>query len=88
MERAHELISRKKQDKLLKFVKLSADNGVIPEILSEDLIIYIEANLDGMCANSSLEGKVPKEVLVAGSGVIEKNVDINIARRFKGRGMS
>jgi len=51
MERALELISRKKQDKLLKFVKLSADNGVIPEILSEDLIIYIEANLDGMCAN-------------------------------------
>jgi len=31
---------------------------------------------------------MPKEVLVAGSGAIERNVDINIARRFKGRGMS
>jgi len=35
-----------------------------------------------------LSGKVPKEVLVVGSGAIEKNVDINITRRFKGRGMS
>lgn len=25
---------------------------------------------------------------MVGSGAIEKNVDINIARRFKGRGMS
>ena len=35
-----------------------------------------------------LSGKVSKEVLVVGSGAIEKNVDINITRRFKGRGMS
>ena len=43
---------------------------------------------DGIWAIDSLKGKVPKEVLVVGSGAIEKNVDINIARRFKGRGMS
>ena len=88
LERAFDLISRKKQAKLLQFVKLSAGNGAIPEGLADDLITYIEANLDGIWAIDSLKGKVPKEVLVVGSGAIEKNVDINIARRFKGRGMS
>ena len=58
------------------------------EGLADDLITYIETNLDGIWAIDSLKGKVPKEVLVVGSGAIEKNVDINIARRFKGRGMS
>ena len=88
LERAFDLISRKKQISLLQFVKLSAGNGAIPETLADDLITYIEANLDGIWAIDSLKGKVPKEVLVVGSGAIEKNVDINIARRFKGRGMS
>lgn len=88
LERAFDLINRKKQDRLLQFVKLSAGNGAIPETLADDLITYIETNLDGIWAIDSLYGKVPKEVLVVGSGAIEKNVDINIARRFKGRGMS
>jgi len=88
LERAFDLISRKKQSILLQFVKLSAGNGAIPEALADDLITYIEANLDGIWAIDSLKGKAPKEVLVVGSGAIEKNVDINIARRFKGRGMS
>ena len=86
--RAFGLIHKKKQKSLLKFVRHSADNGAIPEVLADDLIGYIEANLDGIWAIDSLKGKVPKEVLVVGSGAIEKNVDINIARRFKGRGMS
>jgi len=88
LERAFDLINRKKQDRLLQFVKLSAGNGAIPETLADDLITYIETNLDGIWAIDSLSGKVAKEVLVVGSGAIEKNVDINIARRFKGRGMS
>lgn len=88
LEKAFDLINRKKQDRLLQFVKLSADNGAIPEALADDLISYIETNLDGIWAIDSLSGKVAKEVLVVGSGAIEKNVDINIARRFKGRGMS
>jgi len=88
LERAFDLIGRKKQDRLLQFVKLSAGNGAIPETLADDLITYIETNLDGIWAIDSLSGKVAKEVLVVGSGAIEKNVDINIARRFKGRGMS
>ncbi len=37
----------------------------------------------------TLESKVgAKEVLVVGSGGIEKNIDLMLCRRFKGRGMS
>jgi len=88
LERAFDLINRKKQARLLQFVKLSAGNGAIPETLADDLITYIETNLDGIWAIDSLRGKIAKEVLVVGSGAIEKNVDIAVARRFKGRGMS
>ncbi|MBL7060435.1 MAG: UPF0236 family protein, partial [Actinobacteria bacterium] len=41
LERAFDLISRKKQSRLLQFVKLSAGNGAIPEGLADDLITYI-----------------------------------------------
>ena len=49
---------------------------------------YIEDNLSSIWAIDRLKGKAPKEVLVVGSGAVEKNVDTAIARRFKGRGMS
>lgn len=86
--KAFDLIHRKKPKMLLSFVKLSKDNGAINGETADELIGYIESNIDSIWAIDSLREKVPKEVLCVGSGAIEKNVDINIARRFKGRGMS
>jgi len=46
----------------------------------KDLFIYIRSNADGI--------ENYKKVGILGSGAIEKTVDILVARRFKGRGMS
>ena len=44
------------------------------------LFKYIKSNIDGI--------ENYKKVGIVGSGVVEKTVDILVARRFKGRGMS
>ena len=55
----------------------------------DDLLGYLEENWDGIYGSRSLKGKVGvKEVLVVGSGGVEKNIDLALCRRFKGRGMS
>jgi hypothetical protein len=55
----------------------------------DDLLGYLEENWDGIYGSRNLKGKVgAKEVLVVGSGGIEKNIDLALCRRFKGRGMS
>jgi hypothetical protein len=54
-----------------------------------DLLGYLEENWDGIYGSRNLKSKVgAKEVLVVGSGGIEKNIDLMLCRRFKGRGMS
>jgi len=54
-----------------------------------DLASYIENNFDGLYGSRSLKDKVEaKEVLVSGSGAMEKNIDVVIGRRFKRQGMS
>ncbi len=55
----------------------------------EQLIRYLEENREAIFGVKVLQGKVEaKEVLVVGSGAVEKSVDLLICRRFKGRGMS
>jgi len=55
----------------------------------EQVINYLEENNEAIFGVKALEGKVEaKEVLVVGSGAVEKSIDLLICRRFKGRGMS
>jgi len=55
----------------------------------DDLLGYLEENWDGIYGSRNLKSKVSaKEVLVVGSGGVEKNIDLILCRRFKGRGMS
>jgi len=55
----------------------------------DDLLGYLEENWNGIYGSRNLKGKVgAKEVLVVGSGGVEKNIDLALCRRFKGRGMS
>jgi hypothetical protein len=88
LDRALNLINKRKEKDLIDFISLSKENGAIDAGGADDAITYIESNLSSIWAVDKLRGKAPNEVLVTGSGAIEKNVDINIARRFKGRGMN
>ena len=55
----------------------------------DDVLGYLEENWDGIYGSRNLKSKVgAKEVLVVGSGGVEKNIDLILRRRFKGRGMS
>jgi hypothetical protein len=56
----------------------------------DDLLGYHEENWDGgIYGSRNLRGKVgAREVLVVGSGGVEKNINLALCRRFKGRGMS
>jgi hypothetical protein len=56
----------------------------------DDLIQYIENNRSGIMSFRKLKVKYPdidRKMLNSGSGAIEKNIEINIGRRFKKRGM-
>ncbi|HAL62140.1 MAG TPA: hypothetical protein DCP08_07015 [Chloroflexi bacterium] len=55
----------------------------------DELLDYLEENWEGLYGSWGLRGKVKaQEVLVVGSGAVEKNIEIVIGRRFKKRGMS
>jgi len=55
----------------------------------DELQKYLEDNWEGLYGSWSLRGKVKaEEVLVVGSGAVEKNIEVVIGRRFKKRGMS
>jgi hypothetical protein len=55
----------------------------------DDLMEYLERNWQGVYGSWSLRERVAaQEVLVVGSGAVEKNVELVIGRRFKKRGMS
>ena len=55
----------------------------------DELIDYLEENWEGLYGSWSLRGEVKaQEVLVVGSGAVEKNIELMIGRRFKKRGMS
>ena len=55
----------------------------------DGLPVYLEDNWDGIYGSRNLKSKVgAKEVLVVGSGGVEKNMDLILCRRFKGRGKS
>lgn len=50
------------------------------------LLKYIKNNKEAIYGSKKLEGKIPTDQLVVGSGGIEKNVDIVIGHRMKGKG--
>jgi hypothetical protein len=55
----------------------------------DELLDYLEDNWKGLYGSWSLRGKVKaQEVLVVGSGAVEKNIELMIGRRFEKRGMS
>lgn len=55
----------------------------------DELMEYLESNWQGLYGAWSLREKVKaQEVLVVGSGAVEKNIELVIGRRFKKRGMS
>lgn len=55
----------------------------------DELLDYLEENWEGLYGSWSLRGKVKaQEVLVVGSGAVEKNIELFIGRRFEKRGMS
>lgn len=68
-------------------IKAGITTGKFDPEEADDVISYLESNEDAIWGSRSLVGKVPKEVLVVGSGAIEKTQDIFIGRRMKRRGM-
>jgi len=55
----------------------------------DEFLDYLEENWKWIYGSWSLRGKVKaQEVLVVGSGAMEKNIELLIGRRFKKRGMS
>ena len=83
-----DLITARKHHKLPYLVKISKLSGLISDDDEEMLTSYIEANMDSIWAIDRLRGSIPKELTRVGSGAVEKNMDVAIARRFKLRGMS
>ncbi len=76
---------REEHRRLLKLKRLV--DG--PSEKLDDLLGYLKENWDGIYGSRNLKGKVSdREVLVVGSGGVEKNIDLALCRRFKGRGMS
>ena len=76
---------REEHRRLLKLKRLV--DG--PSEKLDDLLGYLEENWDGIYGSRNLKDKVgAREVLVVGSGGIEKNIDLALCHRFKGRGMS
>ena len=50
---------------------------------------YLKENWDGIYGSRGLKDRISaREVLVVGSGGVEKNIDLILCRRFKGRGIS
>ena len=77
-----------KREEHRRLVKLKRLVDVPSEKL-DDLLGYLEENWDGIYGSRGVrEGIGAREVLVAGSGCIEKDIDLMLCRRFKGRGMS
>ena len=56
----------------------------------DSLLGYLEENWGGEFMGSrGLRSRIgAREILVVGSGGVEKNIDLILCRRFKGRGMS
>ncbi len=76
---------REEHHRLLKLKRLV--DG--PSEKLDDLLGYLEENWNGIYGSRNLESKLgAKEVLVVGSGGVEKNIDLMLCRRFKGRGIS
>ncbi len=76
---------REEHHRLLKLKQLV--DG--PSEKLDDLLGYLEENWDGIYGSRGLRERIgAREVLVVGSGGVEKNIDLILCRRFKGRGMS
>lgn len=75
-------------DKLSLLLKTGSLTGRFDKEKANDLITYLKNNAHGIWGSKTLKDKISQtEVLDVGSGIIEKNVDIVVSRRFKKRGM-
>jgi len=75
-----------KHRRLLRLTRMKAQ-GETEQL--DELMDYLESNWQGLYGAWSLREKVKaQEVLVVGSGAVEKNIELVIGRRFKKRGMS
>lgn len=75
-----------KHRRLLRLTRVKAQ-GKTEQL--DELMDYLESNWQGLYGAWSLREKVKaQEVLVVGSGAVEKNIELVIGRRFKKRGMS
>lgn len=75
-----------KHRRLLRLRRMKAQGDTEKQ---DELIQYLEDNWQGLYGSWSLREKVEaQEVLVVGSGAVEKNIELVIGRRFKKRGMS
>jgi hypothetical protein len=83
-----DLINQRKHIKLPYLIKMTKLNGLISDDDEEMLAGYINANMDSIWAVDKIRDKIAKELAKVGSGAVEKNIDVAIARRFKLRGMS
>lgn len=78
----------KKIDELCLLLKAGIVTGRFDREKTEDLATYLKNNAHGIWGSKALKDKISQtEVLNVGSGVIEKNVDIVVSRRFKKKGM-
>lgn len=88
---AKEMLKRTFSLELARLALLLHEGQLLGKFSPEEaqgLLGYLEANQEGIWGSLSLKDKVEsQEVLVRGSGAIEKNIDTVIARRFKGQGM-
>jgi len=77
-----------KIDKLISLINTGYILGKFSEDEARTMTRYLNTNREGIWGSSAFKDRVEgKEVLVKGSGAVEKNIDIMIARRFKREGM-
>jgi len=83
-----DLLHEGKSEEHRRLLKLKSMVDAPSEKL-DDLLDYLEDNWNGVYGSRSLRDRVSvREVLVVGSGGVEKNTDIMLCHRFEGRGMS
>ena len=78
----------KKTDELSAVVADAARQGRVQAESAAEFVAYCKANRDGIWASAKLKDRIPDPAMrIIGSGVIEHNVDLVVARRMKKKGM-
>lgn len=78
----------KKKGALSDTVDAAVAEGAIEAAPAAEFLAYYEGNLDGIWASAKLKDRISDPAMrIIGSGVIEHNVDLIVARRMKKKGM-